>query len=210
MVTLHPSYFMDVVSLVHAYHAGTITWDLHDSFIKQTYRNRTVIAAANGKLALQIPIVHTRSEHSTPYSDICIDHSQPWASNHLKSIQSAYRSSPFYDFYADELAELFAYVPEKLQDWNLRTAQYLFKRMNIQASITLSDDYTANKTATRLVTAKTTPLLDLDNYMQVFQEKFGFLQPLSGLDLLFNEGPSAGVYLKSQGCKIETLQGIHG
>ncbi|MDP5102123.1 MAG: WbqC family protein [Nonlabens sp.] len=210
MVTLHPSYFMDVVSLVYAYHAGVITWDLHDSFIKQTYRNRTVIAAANGKLALQIPIVHTKSEHSAPYKSIQIDNSQPWASNHLKSIQSAYRSSPFYDYYAHELMALFTDIPEKLQDWNLRTAQYLFKRMNIQAAITLSDDYTANKTAARLVTAKTAPLLHLDNYMQVFQEKFGFLQPLSGLDLLFNEGPSAGVYLKSQGYKLEPAPASHG
>jgi hypothetical protein len=198
---LHPSYFMDVVSLVHAYHTKEISWDLHDSFVKQTYRNRCYIAAANGRLSLQVPITHSKIAHSVPYASVAIDHSQLWISNHLKSIKSAYRSSPFYDYYAHEIQELYAAVPEKLQDWNLLTARYLFKRLHINALQTNCDDYASNPTATSLITAKAKPLLHLEPYMQVFQEKFDFLQPLSGLDLLFNEGPSAGAYLKSQGLK---------
>jgi len=197
-LVLHPSYFMDVISLVHAYHAQEISWDLHDSFVKQTYRNRCLIAAANGKLSLQVPIIHSKTAHAVPYAAVAVDHSQPWASNHLKSIKSAYKSSPFYDYYAHEIQELYANVPEKLQEWNLLTARYLFNRLHINALQTASDDYTANLTASRLITAKTPPLHPVEPYMQVFQEKHGFLQPLSGLDLLFNEGPSAGVYLKSQ------------
>lgn len=201
-LVLHPTFFMDVVTLVFAYHASEIIWDLHDSYVKQTYRNRCYIAAANGKLALQIPVIHTQKINSIPYSDICIDHSQNWATNHLKSIQSAYKSSPFYDYYETDLIQLYTDIPEKLQDFNIRTAQYVMKRCNITTPFKTTAFYEANQLATRLITAKKEALLHLDHYMQVFQEKHGFLQPLSGLDLLFNEGPSAGVYLKSQGLEV--------
>lgn len=197
MITLHPSYFMDVYSLIHAYHATGICWDVHDSFVKQTYRNRCYIAAANGKLSLQIPIIHTQKVHSIAYNQVQIDHTQPWVNNHLKSIESAYRSSPFYEYYKDSFIALYDSIPDSLQQWNLRTAHYLLRKMNIDKKQSYSDLYTASKLATQLITAKNKQLIDLPAYMQVFQEKHGFIQPLSGVDLLFNEGPSAGVYLKN-------------
>ncbi len=202
-LVLHAAYFMDVVTLVHAYHASLITWDLHDSYTKQTYRNRCNIAAANGVLALNIPIIHTKQDQSVPFKNICIDHRQPWVQNHLKSIKSAYSSSPFYDFYEDELLELYERVPDKLQDWNLLTSQYLLKRLHITGTQTYSETYLNDYTAKQLITTKQKPILQIAPYMQVFQEKYGFIQPLSGLDLLFNEGPSAGVYLKNQKEKLQ-------
>lgn len=197
-LVLHAAYFIDVVTLLHTYHVDQITWDLNDNYTKQTYRNRAYIAAANGSLPLNIPIVHSKQDQSEPFNNIYIDHSQPWVQNHLKSIKSAYRSSPFYEFYEDDILELYERVPEKLQDWNLLTAQYLLKKMHISCLQTYSDTYLNDYTAKQLITAKQKPIVQVAPYMQVFQEKYGFIQPLSGLDLLFNLGPSAGVYLKNQ------------
>ncbi|PRP66564.1 WbqC family protein [Nonlabens agnitus] len=194
---IHPSYFVDVESLVHIYHCDQILVDASDSYVKQTYRSRCYIAAANGPLTLNIPIVHDGKQSSTLYKDVLIDLSQPWASNHLKSITSAYKSSPYYEYYEDDLIELYQDIPEKLMEWNIKTMQWLLSQLNLATDLNFTDDYQSDELATYLITAKKKSDLDIKPYMQVFQEKHGFLHPLSGLDLLFNLGPSSRAYLKS-------------
>ncbi|KQC33678.1 WbqC domain containing protein [Nonlabens sp. YIK11] len=194
---IHPSYFVDVESLVHIYHCGQLVVDANDSYVKQTYRSRCYIAAANGPLTLNIPIVHDGKQNSTLYKDVLIDLSQPWASNHLKSITSAYKSSPYYEYYEDDLMELYQDIPEKLMEWNIKTMQWLLSQLNLATDLNFTDDYQSDELATYLITAKKRSDLEIKPYMQVFQEKHGFLQPLSGLDLLFNLGPSSRAYLKS-------------
>ncbi|WP_438961725.1 WbqC family protein [Nonlabens sp.] len=201
-IVLHPSYFIDVVSLVHLYHADSVTLEKHDSYLKQTYRNRCYIAAANGKLALNIPIIHQKSNGSVAYSSIEIDHSQDWSTQHLKSIKSAYNSSPFYEYYEADLLQLFKEIPSYLMDWNIRTMHWLLDLLAVKKEFLDSKEYLDNHKAKELITAKQAPILTLDSYIQVFQEKHGFLNALSALDLLFNLGPSAGVYLKEQASKL--------
>lgn len=198
-LVLHPSYFIDVVSLVHLYHTDRLILEAHDNFIKQTYRNRCYIAAANGKLALNIPIVHQKSGRSSvPYNSIYISTTDDWATLHLKSIKSAYNSSPFYEYYEADLHQLYSNIPDKLIDWNIKTLNWLLDLLLISKKIERSTNYLDDLTARQLVTAKQAPILSLAPYMQVFQEKHDFINGLSGLDLLFNLGPSAGVYLKQQ------------
>ncbi len=194
-MVLHPSYFLDLISLYHLYHADRLILEVHDSYVKQTYRNRCYIAAANGKLALNIPIIHEQKKDSVAYGDIRIDHSQPWATNHLKSIKSAYQSSPYYEYYEDELVLLFSEIPEKLMDWNIKTMGWLFHHLQIVRQFEFTTSYEANSLAEKLITAKRKPDTLLPDYIQVFQERYGFVYPLSSLDLLFNLGPAARVYL---------------
>lgn len=194
---LHPSYFIDVVSLLHVFkHTDKVIFEKHDSYIKQTYRNRCYIAAANGKLALNIPIVHQKKGNSVPYSSIQIDHSQAWATQHLKSITSAYKSSPFFDYYVDDLASLFQEIPETLMEWNIKTYLWCMKQLYVPIdSIRYTSSYQQDPTAHHLITAKKTSSFKQEKYMQVFQEKHDFIPELCVLDLIFNLGPSARVYL---------------
>ncbi|BAO56422.1 WbqC family protein [Nonlabens marinus] len=199
---LHPSYFMDVVTLGRLYKASTVLLDTNDSYVKQTYRNRCLIAGANGTLNLNIPIVHQGSGSSVAYSTIEIDHSQSWASTHLKSIGSAYRSSPYFEYYEDDLKELFAHIPQQLTDWNVKTMKWLCDLLHIPTDWAKANNYTSDPEATYLIIAKKEYLETLPAYAQVFQEKHGFTPHLSALDLLFNLGPSSRDYLKH----IETNQ----
>lgn len=199
---IHPSYFVDVITLVHIHNAQDIILEQQDSYVKQTYRNRSYIAAANGKLALNIPIIHQKKGHSVPYSSIEIDHSQSWATTHLKSIKSAYYSSPYYEYYQDDVESLFKNIPSSLIEWNIKTLHFLMDHLQIDRNIKNATDYHDNALAKRLITAKGDALFELDPHIQVFQEKHGFIQPLSGLDLLFNLGPAAGSYLKNQHHKL--------
>lgn len=197
-LTLHPSYFIDVVSLVHIYHNKVLRLETHDNYLKQTYRNRCYIAAANGKLALNIPIIHQKKGRSVPYSSIKINTDEDWATQHLKSIKSAYNSSPFYEYYEADLIDLFDDIPSHLIDWNRKTLTWLLDLMGISKPFELTTTYQDDQLAQALINAKQAPILSLKSYIQVFQEKHGFINALSGLDLLFNLGPSAGVYLKEQ------------
>jgi len=199
---IHPSYFVDVITLIHIHHAQNIILEQQDSYVKQTYRNRCYIAAANGKLALNIPIVHQKKGHSVLYSSIEIDNSQSWATTHLKSIKSAYYSSPYFEYYQDDLEQLFKEIPSSLIEWNMKTLHFLMEHLQIDRTIKSAINYHDNALAKRLITAKGDALFQLDPYIQVFQEKHGFTQPLSGLDLLFNLGPASGSYLKKQYHKL--------
>jgi hypothetical protein len=192
---INPTYFIDVVSLKALYDTDKIQIEAHGNYVKQTYRNRCYIAAANGKLALNIPIIHTGAGHSVSYDQIRIDHQQSWASNHLKSIKSAYNSSPFYEYYEDDLKTLFADIPDSLMQWNLKTLEFTISQLGIQKDILFTDEFENDSIAERLATAKAQPLYDIPRYIQVFQEKHGFMPALSSLDLLFNLGPEAIAYL---------------
>ncbi|MGB5982425.1 MAG: WbqC family protein [Nonlabens sp.] len=201
-MTLYPSYFCDIISLCYIYDAENLVFEKHGNFVKQTYRNRCYIAGPNGKQSLNIPTQHTGKGQSVSYAAIEIDHSEPWSTNHLKSIKSAYNSSPFYQFYEDDLNALFEEIPINLYDWNLKTIKFVFDHIGLEKGIHFTQDFANNSRANRLITAKGKAITTLDKYIQVFQEKHGFIQPLSGLDLLFNLGPSAMAYLKCQQSKL--------
>ncbi|AUC79761.1 hypothetical protein CW736_10495 [Nonlabens sp. MB-3u-79] len=197
-IIIHPSYFVDVIALVHIHKSSSLLLETQDSYVKQTYRNRTYIAAANGKLALNIPVIHQKKGNSVPYNSIEIDHSQNWATTHLKSIKSAYYSSPYFEYYQDDLEMLFKDIPTSLIEWNIKTLHFLLEHLQLHREIKITQDYQNDPLAKRLIHAKDRPLMHISPYIQVFQEKHGFTQPLSGLDVLFNLGPATGAYLKNQ------------
>ena len=98
-IIIHPSYFPNIHQFNQIIKANNILFEVSDNYQKQTYRNRAYIAHSNGKLLLNIPIRHSKN------INICYD--TDWMALHLKSLQSAYRSSPYFEYFEDNFIELF-------------------------------------------------------------------------------------------------------
>ena len=107
MILLHPTYFPSIVQMVAMAQADKIVFEVEDNYQKQTYRNRAYIAHSNGKLTLNVPIKHSKNGGRQKTKEVHVENSFPWQSQHWKSLQTAYRTSPFFEFYEDDLAPLF-------------------------------------------------------------------------------------------------------
>lgn len=200
-ILLHPTYFPSIANFVAILKADTVTFEVHDNYQKQTYRNRAFIYAANGKLLLNIPVHHTQNNRQL-YKNIKIAYTSNWQSLHWKSIQSAYYSSPFFEFYADDLQPLFEKKEPFLMDFNQKCLNVILDCLQLKLDITTSTTFEKHPmhcTDLRaLVNHRKETAQDFEPYKQVFDDKHGFLANLSILDLLFNEGPMAVNYLKVQ------------
>jgi len=181
--------------------ADNLIFEIDDNFLKQTYRNRSYIYGANGKLTLNIPVIHSQKNRQK-YRDVKIFNDENWQSLHWKSLLSAYRTSPFFEFYEDELQPLFEKKADFILDFNLKCFEVITDCLQIDINTSKTETYQespANTTDFRfLVNAKKEHPQTFDKYTQVFSNKHGFISNLSILDLLFNEGPNALNYLESQ------------
>ncbi len=175
-----------------------IIFEVNDNFQKQTYRNRCYIYGANGKQLLNVP-VQKKSGEKQLSKDVKIDYSSNWQSEHLKALFSAYSSSPFFEFYIDELRPIFEIKESFLIDLNIKTFQILQNTLEVSITFNKSKEYLkeVENDYRFLVNAKSKSLIDLPKYTQVFDLKHGFISNLSILDLLFMEGPSSLIYLNN-------------
>lgn len=200
-IVLHPTYFPNIAHFVAMLKAGEITFEIDDNYQKQTYRNRNYIYAANGKLLLNIPVIHTQKNRQK-YRDVKIANVSKWQELHWKSLESAYRTSPFFEFYEDDLKPLFAIKTSFLIDFNFKCFETVCGCLQLDFNVNKTNKFEkkiSNKTDYRyLVNAKKEQPFEFDSYMQVFSNKHGFITNLSILDLLFNEGPNTLQYLHSQ------------
>lgn len=200
-VVIHPTYFSNIAHFVAIAKADTLVFEMDDNFVKQTYRNRTYIYGANGKLGLNIPVIHTQKNRQK-YKDVKIFNQDKWQSLHWKSLLSAYRTSPFFEYYEDELQPIFTKKAEYLLDFNLKCFEVICDCLQLELNISKTETYQKDidkKTDFRhLVHAKKETPYGFENYTQVFSNKHGFIPNLSILDLLFNEGPNTLNYLESQ------------
>lgn len=176
--------------------ASELIFEVHDNFQKQTYRNRCYIYGANGKQLLNIPIQKQSGKQLT--KDIKIDYSANWQAEHYKSLLSAYSSSPFFEYYIDDLKSILTNKETFLLDLNIKTFLILQEVLQEDISYTKSTIYNKERKDDFriLVNAKKELTIDLTSYTQVFNLKHGFIANLSMLDLLFMEGPSASIYLE--------------
>lgn len=180
-----------------------------ESFIKQTFRNRCVIATTNGLQALSIPVSYPPTEQegeAHPIISTRISDHGNWRHVHWNALQSAYGDSPFFDYYVDDLLPFFEKRWENLFDFNLEITYKMCELLDIHPDIRMTSTYqtTWEDSETRVDDFRAAirpkhPLPDPDYsekpYYQVYQQKWGFLPNLSILDLLFNMGNESILYL---------------
>jgi hypothetical protein len=200
-MVFQPTYFSPVIQYIAIAAAGELIFETEDNFQKQTFRNRCYIYGANGKLLLGIPIVHENSGRRQKTREVKIDTSFGWQKMHKKSLASAYRSSPYFEYYEEEVLSVLSKSYTFLLDLNLRVHELVMDALQLEkkASHTLAYHPTLHEDYRELANAKLKSFSYLDPYQQVFSEKFGFIPNLSILDLLFNEGPNAQIYLEQHG-----------
>ena len=199
-IVIHPTYFPSISHFVAIANAEKVTFEMDDNFQKQTNRNRMFIYSPNGLQLLNIPIKHTK-EASQKTKDVKLETAFDWQKQHFKSLESAYRTSPFFEYFEDELLPIFQKKHTFLMDLNLQTMEIVSKCLRLDFPYDETTEYfheITDKTDYRnLVNGKKDTSL-FETYTQVFGDKHGFLNNLSILDLLFNEGRYAVDYLKKQ------------
>lgn len=200
MALFTPAYFAPISQYVAMIHSENIIFEVEENFQKQSYRNRCYIYGANGKQLLSIPINHPLTNNRKKTKDALIENNTPWRAQHFKSLQSSYRSSPYFEFFEDDLALLFNKKHKYLIELSIDT--HLFITDAIQASKKFSKTKTYDITPIEddfrnLVTTKTASNIEIPKYTQVFDDKHGFIKNLSILDLLFMEGGNTSSFLEN-------------
>ncbi len=200
-ILIHPSYFPSISHYVAMVNAQSITFEVDDNFQKQTNRNRMYIYSPNGIQMLNIPIKHSKFKHQK-FKDLRIENDFDWQKNHFKSLEAAYRTSPFFEYFEDDFRPIFEKKKEFMMDLNFEIFEIVNSCLGVKFPFTKTQEYFKE------VDPKITDLRYLVNgkidknqfepYTQVFDEKHGFINNLSILDLLFNEGRHAVTYLKEQ------------
>lgn len=199
-IIIHPTYFPSISHFVAMVKADSITFEMEDNFQKQTNRNRMYIYSPNGIQMLNIPIKHSKEGHQK-FKEVRIENDFDWRKNHFKSLEAAYRTSPFFEYFEDDFRSLFEKKHEFMMDLNFQTIELVTDCLGVKFEIEKTTEYfhvAEGLTDFRhLANGKKDTSL-FEPYTQVFDDKHGFINNLSILDLLFNEGRYAVDYLKQQ------------
>lgn len=201
-VLIHPSYFPSIETMAVMAQATAIRFEKDDNYQKQTYRNRAYIAHSNGILLLNVPIKHIGKGIRQKYRDIHTENDFPWLAQHWRSIQTAYRTSPFFEYYEDDIEPIFTRKVDALYNHNILIFETIADLIGLEKPITFTEEYFRNpidvNNYRHIIEAKRKEKFQATPYLQVFQTPGEFLNNLSILDLLFNEGPNTLEYLESQ------------
>jgi hypothetical protein len=169
--------------------SGQIILEQHEHYIKQTYRNRANVYGANGLLPLVIP-VHHDNLFRIPIREVKISYESPWQNIHWRSITSAYRNSPYFEFLEDTIAPFYSKRIETLFEFNLELLKTIFSLMKADIQISFTSQYEATPANARDLRNSFLPNKRDANqlpYRQVFTERHGFLSDLSIIDRIFNQ-----------------------
>jgi len=169
--------------------------ELHEHFVKQSIRNRCDIYGANGKLQLTIPKQRKGSD-KTIIKEIQISYKQNWQKEHWNAIVSSYNSSPYFEYYKDELQPFFEKEEMLLIDLNCKLQLVILNILQVEDEIITTTEYLHKGNFSDLRNYKWNTEKQ-EKYDQVFMEKQGFIPNLSILDLLFNLGPESADYLNN-------------
>jgi len=187
--------------------------EAHENYTRQTYRNRCIIYGANGRLPLTLPVI-TSEKHKILIKDIRIDYSKNWQKLHWKGIESAYMSSPFYEFFIDDFQPFFSRRFKFLFDLNLEILMKILHLLELNPKMKLTDSFLFPGTTEisdmrdsihPKKTFRSDKLFEPLEYTQVFSEKHGFIANLSIIDLIFNTGPETVRILRGCGKPLEIL-----
>ena len=192
MALFIPTYFSPISQYHAILNSNSITFEVEDNYQKQTYRNRCYIYGANGKQLLNIPVSIPKSSKKTKSKDILVENSN-WQKQHYKSFEAAYNHSPFFEFYKDDLQKIYSKKYTYLLDVNLDSFNFIKNALELPIEYKFSKTYEENKPNDfrDLADSKKKVEISFLSYIQMFDQKFGFLKNLSILDLLFMEGPNS-------------------
>ncbi len=208
-ILITSQYFGPVQSYCHILEADKVTVEQFDNYEKKTYRNRTTILAANGPMNLTLPVVkpQMKTDGKMRTKDIRISYDTNWQKNHLRSITSAYNSSPFLEYYIDDILPLYDKRWDFLLDFNHAALTAALDMLDISKEISFTKEYIKNygddvedlretihpKKDYRTYDIRFSPV----PYYQLFTEKQSFYPNLSILDLIFNMGPETCIVLEN-------------
>ena len=167
-----------------------------EHFVKQSVRNRCVILSANGVQTLSIP-KERKSSDKTLITNIKISNTQNWQKLHWQSLISSYNSSPFFEYYKDNLEELYLSPQLNLFDFNIKLTETILSFLQTEKHIKFTSEFSDNFDGIDLRN-HTFNNNNMEKYEQVFANKIEFQSDLSVVDLLFNLGPETTSYLERQ------------
>lgn len=215
-VLLSTAYLAPIPYYACMMHAPQLFVEQHEHYHKQTYRNRCRIVAANGVMDLSIPVI---TYNNQDIRKVEIDYSKPWQRQHWLSLEAAYRSTPFFEYYQDDLKPFYQQQDIRfLFDFNAHLQQVICDLIDLHPQIHLTQDFVAPGAAI----STETDFLDLrdaihpkknlpevlrycsQKYTQVFEQQLGFVADMSIVDLLFNMGPESILLLR------DSIQGEQG
>ncbi len=182
-------FFPPVAYLAQCVNADKVVIEAHEHFQKGSYRNRCHIAGANGGQTLSVPL--KRNKGSRNIQDIQIAYDVDWQRQHWRSLQTAYGSAPFWDFYAPVFERFFTERFDSLLDYNVEILKTIFKllkidkRVNICLSTTYEDVFTEGVDLRQKINPKMTSDVKATPYSQLFNDRYDFMPNLSVLDVLF-------------------------
>ena len=198
MIPLLPlSYFGPIEEYALLAQNDKVIYETKEHFVKQSYRNRCHIYGANGEMRLTVPLV-MKSREKTSMDKIKVSYSDKWQAQHWKTIVSAYKNSPFFEHYEEDLLNFFLTEFKYLIDLNKAAQNIILKhnRISIEITETIEFNLKHSNDFRQIINPKKDPFVSNPRYIQVFEEKHGFQSNLSVLDLLFNEGPASNIYLQ--------------
>lgn len=184
--------------------ATPVVIEQHEHFVKQSYRNRCDILCANGTVSLTVPVYKSSGE-KTLIRDVRIDYSKSWQHQHWNSIHSAYKGSPYFDYFGELFEPFYRKRIDFLWDFNRAMQQVALELLGIRPDFRYSDDYLRPGTNDQDLRHSLSPKPRLHRpdaafrpapYYQVFSERYDFVPNLSIIDLIFCEGPQAAEILR--------------
>lgn len=178
-------------------HADEVVLDVHEHFPKQTFRNRFEILGPNGRQKLVVPTLKTGSRRTM--HEVKISYRENWQKDHWKSLEAAYRRSPYFEFYEDRFRPLYTGKTETLLELNLALHTLILELCDLQIEHVLTEEYLLPE---KVQDDQRTQLKEYEakqqSYLQVFSDRHPFVPNLSILDALFNLGPKTRVVLDNQ------------
>jgi hypothetical protein len=197
---LSSAYFPPISFISLILKSDKVLIEKEENYLKQSYRNRCRILTANGLSILTVPVLSATFKKIC-IKDVRIDYSRRWQQVHIRALISAYRSSPFFEYYFDLVEKIITSREVYLFDLNRKSLETVLEILKISKPV----DYTVvfiavddheNDFRYNISPKKAVPEgLFLKEYFQVFNSRYGFIQDLSVLDLIFNVGPDSLSYL---------------
>lgn len=198
-VFLSTAYFPNIQYFNILSNNQEVTIEIHESFVKQSYRNRTTILSANGIFNLIVPVCHAKNG-KIKTKDVRISYIENWQHQHKIAILSAYGSSPYFEYFSDFILSIFSKKFDFLIDLNMFILENFSKILKLNTNIKFTENFVKElDNDYRYSISPKQPLTNITTYkpyIQVFSDRFDFFPNLSIIDLLMNTGPNALSYLK--------------